>query len=118
MRWTCSPSPRRQGSASTRPGARDGGRGGRKAMSRVGAARGEATGEFAIAAIVLLVLLLGLIDLGRVFYFAVGFRGAPREGARQGSWFDPATGSNPALSDSAIKGSVDAILRKSGLSTS
>jgi Flp pilus assembly protein TadG len=79
---------------------------------------GQATVEFGISAIVLLLLLLGLIDLGRTFYFAVGFRGATREGARQGSWFDPATGSNPALDDGAIKAAVDAMLRKSGLAAS
>jgi hypothetical protein len=80
--------------------------------------QGQATVEFGISAIVLLLLLLGLIDLGRAFYFAVGFRGAAREGARQASWFDPATGTNPGLDDGAIKGAVDAILRKSGLAAS
>jgi Flp pilus assembly protein TadG len=78
---------------------------------------GQATVEFGISAIVLLLLLLGLVDLGRVFYFAVGFRGATREGARQASWFDPATGTNPTLADGAIKSAVDAILRKSGLAS-
>ncbi len=63
-------------------------------------------------------LLFGLIDLGRVFYFDVGLQGAVREGARQASWFDPDTNTNPNLSDDAIKSSVDAILTKSGLPVS
>jgi TadE-like protein len=74
--------------------------------------------EFGASALVLVLLLFGLIDLGRVFYFDVGLQGAVREGARQASWFDPDTGTNPYLSDSAIKSSVDAILTKSGLPAS
>jgi Flp pilus assembly protein TadG len=70
--------------------------------------------EFGASALVLVLLLFGLIDLGRVFYFDVGLQGAVREGARQASWFDPETGTNPYLYDSAIKSSVDAILTKSG----
>jgi Flp pilus assembly protein TadG len=79
---------------------------------------GQATVEFGVSAVVLLLLLVGLIDLGRAFYFAVGFRGATREGARQASWFDPSTSSNPDLGDGAIKSAVDAILLKSGLAAS
>ena len=74
--------------------------------------------EFGASALVLVLLLFGLIDLGRVFYFDVGLQGAVREGARQASWFDPSTGTNPNLYDDAIKASVDAILTKSGLPTS
>src|SRR5437764_4741704 len=77
--------------------------------------RGQSTVEFGASALVLVLLLFGLIDLGRVFYFDVGLQGAVREGARQASWFDPATGTNPYLSDAAIKSSVDAILTKSGM---
>jgi hypothetical protein len=74
--------------------------------------------EFGASALVLVLLLFGLIDLGRVFYFDVGLQGAVREGARQASWFDPSTGTNPYLYDAAIKSSVDAILTKSGLPVS
>jgi Flp pilus assembly protein TadG len=80
--------------------------------------RGQSTVEFGAAALVLVLLLFGLIDLGRVFYFDVGLQGAVREGARQASWFDPSTGTNPYLSDGAIKSSVDAMLTKSGLPSS
>jgi Flp pilus assembly protein TadG len=80
--------------------------------------RGQSTVEFGAAALVLVLLLFGLIDLGRVFYFDVALTGAVREGARQASWFDPSTGTNPNLYDSAIKSSVDAILTHSGLPAS
>jgi hypothetical protein len=82
------------------------------------AQRGQSTVEFGAAAIVLVLLLFGLIDLGRVFYFDVALTGAVREGAREASWFDQSTGTNPHLYDGAIKGSVDAILTHSGLPAS
>jgi hypothetical protein len=70
-----------------------------------------------LSAIVLLLLVFGLIDLGRVFYFDVALTGATREGARQASWFDPTSSSNPnpSLNDAAIQATVDAILKHSGL---
>jgi Flp pilus assembly protein TadG len=77
--------------------------------------RAQSTVEFGIAAVVLLLILVGLIDLGRAFYYGVGMTGATREGAREASWFDAPSGTNPYLYDSAIKASVDAILEKSGL---
>jgi TadE-like protein len=80
--------------------------------------RGQSTVEFGLSSVILLLILLGLIDLGRAFYFAVGMQSATREGARQASWFDPATGTNPYLNDAAIKSAVDAILTKSGLPAS
>lgn len=80
--------------------------------------RGQSAVEFGASALVLVLLLFGLIDLGRVFYFDVGLQGAAREGARQASWFDVSSGTNPSLYDSAIKASVDSILTKSGLPAS
>jgi Flp pilus assembly protein TadG len=77
--------------------------------------RGQSTVEFGASALVLVLLLFGLVDLGRVFYFDVGLAGAVREGARQASWFDASTGTNPYLYDDAIKSSVDTILKNSGL---
>lgn len=77
--------------------------------------RGQSSVEFGLAAVVLLLLALGLTDLGRVFYFGVGLMGAAREGARQASWFDPAAGNNPYLYDDAIKTAVDNVLTNSGL---
>jgi Flp pilus assembly protein TadG len=79
---------------------------------------GQSTVEFGASALVLVLLLFGLIDLGRVFYFDVGLSGAVREGAREASWFDPKTGTNPYLFDTAIKGSVDTMLADSGLPAS
>src|SRR5438034_5480669 len=70
-----------------------------------GGRRGQSSVEFAASAIVLFLLLFGLIDLGRVFYFDVGLSGATREAARLASWFVlPAAGSglpglNPSLYD-------------------
>lgn len=80
--------------------------------------RGQSSVEFGAAAIVLILILFGIIDLGRAFYFAVGLEGAVREGARHASWFDSKTGTNPYLYDSAIQSSVDAILTHSGLPAS
>jgi Flp pilus assembly protein TadG len=77
--------------------------------------RGQSSVEFGLAAVVLLLLVLGLTDLGRVFYFGVGLMGAAREGARQASWFDPNAGNNPYLYDDAIKAAVDKLLTNSGL---
>jgi len=93
----------------------------------------QSTVEFGAAAIVLILLLFGLLDLGRVFYFDVGLQGAVREGARHATWFDPQTGTNPFLYDTdgwsgapcsdpnpypGIKESVDCNLSKSGLPSS
>lgn len=92
--------------------------------------RAQSTVEFGAAALVLVLLLFGLIDLGRVFYFDVGLQGAVREAARHATWFDPETGTNPSLYDTdgwngqpcsdpnphpGIKESVDCNLSKSGL---
>ena len=79
------------------------------------AQRGQSTIEFGAAAVVLVLILFGIIDLGRAFYFAVGLMGAAREGARQATWFDPGSGKNPSLDDADIKSAVDAILTHSGL---
>ena len=52
---------------------------------------GQSTVEFGASALVLILLLFGLIDLGRVFYFDVALQGAVREAARHATWFDPDT---------------------------
>jgi TadE-like protein len=98
-------------------------------MSRRNAAeRAQSTVEFGVSAVVLIFILFGLIDLGRVFYFDVGLTGATREGARVASWFDPSNPTNPTcgaspspnpdLCDAAIKAAVDQNLVKSGLPAS
>lgn len=63
---------------------------------------GQALVEFSLSAIVLLLLMAGLLDLGRVFYYDVSMHGAAREGARHAAWFDPGTDSNPYLSDAEV----------------
>jgi len=78
----------------------------------------QSTIEFGLSALVLIFILLGLIDFGRAFYFGVGMQGAAREGARQATWFDASTSTNPYLADSAIKDAVDQMLLKSGLPAS
>ena len=45
---------------------------------RLDVQRGQSAVEFGLAAVVLLLLALGLTDLGRVFYFDVGLAGAAR----------------------------------------
>lgn len=77
---------------------------------RTGAPRreaGQAAVEFGISSILLLLILLGLIDFSRVFYFDTGIHGAAREGARHGAWFDTPTRRNPYLNDAEVKSAVD-----------
>jgi Flp pilus assembly protein TadG len=81
--------------------------------------RGQAATEFAISSIVLLLILLGLVDFSRVFYFDTGLHGAAREGARHGAWFDTPNRRNPYLDDTDIKAAVDQSLAGvSGVTTS
>jgi len=80
--------------------------------------RGQSTVEFALSALVLLLILLGLLDLGRVFYFDIGLVGAAREGARQATWFDSNDSTNPYLDDTDIKAAVDETLQHSALPAS
>src|SRR5258705_5977518 len=76
--------------------------------------RGQSLVEFAISSIVLLLLMMGLLDLSRAFYFAVNLQGAAREGARHGSWFDTASRSNIYLKDSAVMDAVNSALSGAG----
>ena len=71
--------------------------------------------EFAISSIVLLLLMMGLLDLSRAFYFAVNLQGAAREGARHGAWFDTASRSNTYLDDADVMDAVNSALAGSGL---
>jgi len=77
--------------------------------------RGQSLIEFSLSSIVLLLLLAGLIDLGRVFYYDVSMHGAAREGARHAAWFDPGTDSNPFLSDAEVLKAVNQNLAGSKL---
>jgi Flp pilus assembly protein TadG len=82
---------------------------------REGGQRGQSLVEFAISSIVLLLLMMGLLDLSRAFYYAVNLQGAAREGARHGAWFDTATRSNNFLDDADIMSAVNSALSGSGL---
>src|SRR4030081_3682254 len=63
---------------------------------------GQSLVEFAISSIVLLLLMMGLLDLSRAFYYSVNLQGAAREGARHGAWFNTAQRSNPYLDDADV----------------
>ncbi len=76
--------------------------------------RGQSLVEFAISSLVLILLLMGLLDLSRAFYFAVNLQGAAREGARHGAWFDTATRANKYLDDDDIMLAVDQALAGAG----
>ena len=50
--------------------------------------RGQSLVEFALSSVVLLLLVGGLVDIGRAIYITEGLSSAAREGARHGAWFD------------------------------
>jgi len=83
---------------------------------RVSTQRGQSLVEFAISSIVLLLLMMGLLDLSRAFYYAVNLQGAAREGARHGAWFDTASRTNIYLDDGDVMSAVNSGLSGSGLS--
>jgi Flp pilus assembly protein TadG len=72
--------------------------------------RGQSLVEFALSSVVLLLLVGGLVDIGRAIYTSEALSSAAREGARHGVWFDAARQSNPGLYDAEIKAAVDAEL--------
>ncbi|HEY8634213.1 MAG TPA: TadE/TadG family type IV pilus assembly protein [Candidatus Dormibacteraeota bacterium] len=63
--------------------------------------------EFALSSVVLLLLVGGLVDIGRALYVQEALSSAVREGARHGVWFDTPTRTHPYLDDAQIKASVD-----------
>lgn len=71
--------------------------------------------EFGISSIVIILLLTGLLDLSRVFFFRVSLYGAAREGARHAAWYDTANRYNPFLDDADIIVAVNQALGGSGL---
>jgi hypothetical protein len=77
--------------------------------------RGQSLVEFAISSIVLLLLMMGLLDLSRAFYFAVNLQGAAREGARHGAWFNTAGRYNPYLDDTDVMTAVNQGLQGAGI---
>jgi hypothetical protein len=77
--------------------------------------RGQSLVEFAISSIVILLLMMGLLDLSRAFYYAVSLQGAAREGARHGAWFNTASRANIYLDDADILAAVNSALAGAGL---
>lgn len=77
--------------------------------------RGQSTVEVAISSIVLLLLMTGLLDLARVFFYSVDLHAAAREGARHGAWFNTAQRQNQYLDDSDIFNAVNSTLKGAGL---
>jgi Flp pilus assembly protein TadG len=66
--------------------------------------------EFALSSVVLLLLVGGLVDIGRAIFVTETLSNAAREGARHAIWFDSSHQSNPWLDDAEIKSTVDAEL--------
>src|SRR5438128_4305291 len=56
--------------------------------------RGQAIVETALLLPILMLLVMGTADLGRVFYYAIAVTNAAREAARQGTYFDPISSGN------------------------
>jgi len=69
--------------------------------------RGQAITELALSSVVLLLLVTGLLDFARVFYFTSALRGTAFVAARHGAWFDPGQRQNSYLDDSDITTSVN-----------
>jgi Flp pilus assembly protein TadG len=68
--------------------------------------------------VVLLLLVGGLVDIGRAIYITEGLSNAVREGARHAIWFDAPRRNNPYLNDTQIKAAVDAQLTASSMPAS
>ncbi len=71
---------------------------------------GQSLVEFALSSVVLLLLVGGLVDIGRSVFISEALSNAAREGARHGAWFNAPTQSHPYLDDAQIKATVDAEL--------
>lgn len=80
--------------------------------------RGQSLVEFAVSSVVLLLLISGLVDIGRSIYVSEALSNAAREGARHGAWFDAPTLSHPYLYDTQIKATVDSELASISLPAS
>jgi Flp pilus assembly protein TadG len=69
--------------------------------------RGQSLVEFALSSVVLLLLVGGLVDIGRAIYVSEALSNSAREGARHGVWFNAPNRSHPYLFDAEIKAVVD-----------
>ena len=80
--------------------------------------RGQSLVEFALSSVVLLLLVGGLVDIGRGIYLSETLSNAAREGARHGAWFDAPNVRTPYLDDTDIKSGVDQELAAASLPAS
>jgi hypothetical protein len=80
--------------------------------------RGQSLVEFALSSVVLLLLVGGLVDIGRGIYLSETLANAAREGARHGGWFDAPNLRTPYLDDTDIKAAVDQELAAASMPTS
>ena len=71
---------------------------------------GQSLVEFALSSVVLLVIVGGLVDIGRAVFVSEVLSSAAREGARHGAFFDAPNRGHPFLTDTQIKSAVDAEL--------
>jgi TadE-like protein len=92
-----------------------------KARDRAGARSfassqgGQSLVEFIIGSIVLMLLLSGLLDFGRVFFFDVAIHGSAYAGARHAIWFDTGSHQNRYLDDADITLAVNRGLTGAGM---
>src|ERR1700737_182645 len=56
--------------------------------------KGQAIVETALLLPILMLLVMGSADLGRVFYYSIAVTSAAREAARQGTYYDPISSTN------------------------
>lgn len=79
---------------------------------------GQSMVEFALSSVVLLLLVGGLVDIGRAIYVTEAISNAAREGARHGAYFQAPALAHPYLYDAQIKSAVDAELAAASLPAS
>ena len=87
-------------------------------LSALASQRGQSLVEFALSSVVLLLLVGGLVDIGRAIYVSEAISNAAREGARHGAWYDAPRQVHPYLNDGSIETVVDAELATVGIPNS
>jgi Flp pilus assembly protein TadG len=80
--------------------------------------RGQSLVEFAVSSVMLLLLVGGLVDIGRSIYIQEGLSNAVREGARHGAWYDAPSRSHPYLDNAMIQADIDTELAAASLPAS
>src|ERR1700694_6023349 len=79
---------------------------------------GQSMVEFALSSVVLLLLVGGLVDIGRALYISEVLSGAAREGVRHGVWFDAPRMAHTYLDDAQIQAAVNTMLTSNSLPAS